>query len=118
MTRCTPGDALHLADGTHRTTARSANGRELDRFDGQLAQHLARLEEDQREAASFELAQTMWRIDLGTTPIQDATRAHIAALEPAHWRRAQPVAKAEPRFFTDGPAGVSAIIEAAIEATR
>lgn len=68
--------------------------------------------------SDFELAQTMWHIDLGTTPIEDATRARIAALEPAHWRRAQPVAKADPAFFTAGPAGVSAIIEAAIAATR
>jgi len=40
---------LHHEDGTHRTTARTANGRELDWFHDAMLKHLAAHAEQERE---------------------------------------------------------------------
>jgi hypothetical protein len=38
------GDELHHADGTHRTTAASANGTVVARFEQRIREHLAKHE--------------------------------------------------------------------------
>lgn len=55
----TPDPRLHHEDGTHRSTARTANGQDVEWFDNHIRVHLE-LHENEREVRETEVAGWEW----------------------------------------------------------